>query len=294
MRDAIQDAQPARQAGAKPAVRQALFLQRIGDPEEPAGRRARRAPSRDCLLPARRPAKSLMARTWLPGRTSGSSARSASSSASGAGCPGDRGCDCNSASSNGSTPAWRARAGRIRVCAAPWAITAPTRSSPSDATHASSAAVRTASADFNCRRVPKNSPGCRSTSSHTGRSRSSRKSLVCGRPRRAVTRQSMLRGSSPATYGRTSWNSRPRPRCALECAPSSAARADLRPCSDMPCAAPRSANSSARSGTIMGPGPGSAAPRCRPAPTRRAPARCSRATDGGATHRARSPARLPA
>src|SRR5574340_1052767 len=41
-------------------------------------------------------------------------------------------------------------------------------------------------------------------------------------------------------------------------------------------------------GTIMAPEPGPTAPRCRPAPIRRAPARCSRATNGGAAHRGRS------
>src|SRR4051794_13652909 len=42
-------------------------------------------------------------------------------------------------------------------------------------------------------------------------SRSSTNRLTCGSPVRAVTFQSMVRTSSPGTYGRTSSNSMPRP-----------------------------------------------------------------------------------
>jgi len=44
------------------------------------------------------------------------------------------------------------------------------------------------------------------------RSRSSTKRLTIGRPTRAVTFQSTVRGSSPSTYSRTSLNSTPAPR----------------------------------------------------------------------------------
>src|SRR5262245_44380384 len=46
---------------------------------------------------------------------------------------------------------------------------------------------------------------------NTGRLRSSRNTFVCGLPVRAVTRQSIVRRSSPAWYGRDSSNSTPRP-----------------------------------------------------------------------------------
>src|SRR6185437_1814775 len=49
---ALEDAQPARQAGAKAAVRQALFLQRIGDPvEAQVGVRGERRPETVRLRP---------------------------------------------------------------------------------------------------------------------------------------------------------------------------------------------------------------------------------------------------
>ena len=114
-----------------------------------------------------------------------------------AGARGAVGCISRSVANTGSTPASRARGGTILDDELPM-TTAPTRSPPAAAVQARRAAARTTTADLSCLRVPKNIAACRSASSQTGRSRSSRNSLVCGRPRRAVTRQSMVRGSSPA------------------------------------------------------------------------------------------------
>ena len=73
------------------------------------------------------------------------------------------------------------------------------------------AAISAASSRLSCACEPKESEPLRSTASMTVSSRSSRKSLTCGKPVRALTFQSMERTSSPYWYGRTSSNSMPRP-----------------------------------------------------------------------------------
>jgi hypothetical protein len=62
---------------------------------------------------------------------------------------------------------------------------------------------------MNCE--PKASEPETSTSRRRVRSRSSTYFFTYGEPRRAVTFQSMVRGSSPGSYSRTSANSMPRP-----------------------------------------------------------------------------------
>ncbi len=77
---------------------------------------------------------------------------------------------------------------------------------------ASNAASSTAASSFERRPEPNSSDADTSTTSMTVSSRSSTKRLTCGSPVRAVTFQSIVRTSSPGTYGRTSSNSMPRPR----------------------------------------------------------------------------------
>ena len=68
---------------------------------------------------------------------------------------------------------------------------------PSLASQASRLAARAACTLLKRTRVPKRMPGLKSTSNNKPRSRSSSNNLVCARPLRAVTRQSMWRMSSP-------------------------------------------------------------------------------------------------
>ena len=87
----------------------------------------------------------------------------------------------------------------------------PTRSFERIAENASVAAISATSSRLSCARVPKASEPDRSTASITVSSRSSRNTLTCGSPTRALTFQSIERTSSPYMYGRTSSNSMPRP-----------------------------------------------------------------------------------
>jgi len=83
---------------------------------------------------------------------------------------------------------------------------------PESVAQASSAAARAAWTDLKVLRVPKLMCGPMSTHNMTLRSRSSRNTLRCGSPVRAVTFQSILRMSSPSRYSRTSSKFRPWPR----------------------------------------------------------------------------------
>jgi hypothetical protein len=74
---------------------------------------------------------------------------------------------------------------------------APKRSAPSAAAQAASAASSAATTDLNALRVPKRIGARWSTRQYRSWPRSCSKSLVCARPVRAVTRQSMRRTSSP-------------------------------------------------------------------------------------------------
>src|SRR5688572_26507125 len=87
----------------------------------------------------------------------------------------------------------------------------PTRSLLPAAANASTAASSDATSALDLAPVPNSLDAERSTIRRAVSSRSSTYSFTKGRPRRAVTFQSIDRTSSPGWYSRTSENSRPRP-----------------------------------------------------------------------------------
>jgi len=99
----------------------------------------------------------------------------------------------------------------FRIATRPSVRESATRVAASARTAHNSAARR----DFSRSTDPKRPDAERSTASSTVSSRSSWKRLMKGRPARAVTFQSIVRTSSPGTYGRTSSNVMPRPLKAL-------------------------------------------------------------------------------
>src|SRR5690606_5767510 len=129
---------------------------------------------------------------------------------------------------------------------------AATRSPSRTATHAAIAAARAACTDLKRTRVPKYSAGEVSATTRVNRSRSAWNIFVCGRPLRAVTRQSIWRTSSPGAYSRDSAYSIPRPRTGDGARPAPASR----PClgGRRAAATARSAVSSASVGTTPSPG----------------------------------------
>ncbi len=101
---------------------------------------------------------------------------------------------------------------------------APMRSPRRCADHAATAPARAACTDLKRTRVPKYRAGEVSATIRLTRSRSAWNSLVWARPVRAVTRQSICRASSPATYSRDSAYSMPRPRSGDGACPALPAR----------------------------------------------------------------------
>ena len=91
----------------------------------------------------------------------------------------------------------RLRSGRWEETEKGVSTTPPTRSPSETQIQVRMAAALAASTDLNVSRVPKRMEDRASMRMSTGRSRSSWNNLVWVRPVRAVTRQSMVRMSSP-------------------------------------------------------------------------------------------------
>ncbi len=150
----------------------------------------------NCVIAAgSRPRKSLMMQTRLPGWAMRCNLLNAASrvpgfDASSGGCSE---ASCLRYLSRCRCP----RCGRNSVCWSALNISPPIRSACWCAVQATSAASSDAITDLKRPRVAKNMGARASRLIKTGRSRSSRNSLVWVLPVRAVTRQSMLRTSSP-------------------------------------------------------------------------------------------------